>query len=161
MVRRHTLTPMQRTFVKHMAATGDAAYAAAKAGYTSPDTQGPRNMQIRAVKESVYEAQMRRLEDEGAPVAVARLIKNAGNDSLPAPAQNFAAKTIMELLAKARDGQASGKEMSEMTIPELQAMAREAERNAMLARRVADSREGRIEEAQTLPIEAPAPGVFG
>ena len=110
-------------------------------------------MQLQVIKESVYEVQMRRLEDEGVPVAVDRLIKNARDDSLPGPVQNMASKTILDHAAKAREGRQTGKEAGEMTLAELENMRREAERETMFWRKLADAKAGRIEEAEIVPDE--------
>lgn len=117
-------------------------------------------MQIQAVKESVYATQMRRLEEEGLPIAVDSVIRNAGDMTIPAPARNVASKIIIDAVHRNKEGQQSGKEPGEMTLAELEHMRREAERESMVWRRLADARGGRTEEAEIVPTEAPETSVF-
>ena len=112
------------------------------------------------IRDSVYAEQMRRLEDEGSVVAVDRLIKTAGDDTKPVGAQVNASKIILDHIHKAREGQAQGKELSEMTMAELQAIGREAEQNARMAHRLLEVMAGNVEDAQAVEIQ-PEGDVFG
>ena len=64
-------TPREKMFVERMARTGDAAYAAEKAGYRVPDVKGPQVFARPAVKQAVLQRAETLLRDELLPLALA------------------------------------------------------------------------------------------
>lgn len=150
------LTPMQRTFVKVAAATGDQTYAATKAGYAEPVVAGSKLMAKAHIKQSVYNEQMRRLEDEGLAVAVDRVIANARDNTKPGGVQNQAAKIIIDTVKDAQQALAANKDLGEMSAAELRALGQEIE----LARQIVLAASGDVDDAHTIEIQ-PDQGVFG
>lgn len=66
------LTPQERTFAKHLGATGDKTYAATKAGYSVPGVQGFQVAARPAVAEEAQRQALARLHNEVLPLAVER-----------------------------------------------------------------------------------------
>lgn len=158
--RKVKLTGMQRVFVKHMVGTGDKAYAAHKAGYADPAVAGNKLMYKSHVRESVYAEQMRRLEVEGMPAAVDRLLSTIRDDTKPVGAQVNASKIVLDANHKRQETDNRDKELNELTGPELAALAREAGATKQIIERMLEG----AEDAQAVEIEPEQPtdaGVFG
>ena len=120
MMRRNgRLTQAEGTFVAHMAATGDTAYAAAKAGYTQPGREGGRLLDRPLVREEVLRLQMERLVGEGVPAALNCLLEITGNPKAPAGARVQAAKVLMDKAGFGISDAMQGKEPHEMSPGEL------------------------------------------
>ena len=154
------LTGMQRRFVKHMAATGDKEFAAWKAGYSQPATEGNRLMQKVAIKESVIEEQMRRLKTEGVEAATTALISNANDRSLPPGSRNQAAKIIWDVVLKDRENGGNTKDLHEMTLAELQAETKRLEMEKAAIERAEMQKRGQSIDAEYVQIEAPKSSAF-
>ncbi len=152
---------MRRTFVKVMAATGDQTYAAHKAGYSNPETDGSRLMAKQAIKESVMDAQLQRVRTEGVIVAADALIEIAGNKTLPPGARTQAATKLWDISLKDRENGGAAKEVHEMSAAELQAERRRLEMLAAVAAREIEEREGSLIDAEVVEIEQAEAGVFG
>lgn len=92
----------EQTFIERYAATGDAAYAGAVAGYTRPLRGAQRALERPEVVEAVVRRQMERLGREGVPMAVDTLIaavdKNQ-NAQVPWSQRNKAAEIILKYAA--------------------------------------------------------------
>jgi hypothetical protein len=156
-LRNGRLTQMERGFVKHMAATGDKTYAAWKAGYSSPETQGCRIMQNEIIRDNVKAEQMRRLKSEGVEAATDALISNARDRTIPANSRNQASIAIWNIVQKDDDTAGPAKDLSEMSLAEITMERRRLEMRIALL----EGRSEGVEEAETLPIEEPKGDVFG
>lgn len=152
---------MQRTFIQVMAATGNQTYAAHKAGYASPESDGSRLMAKPAIKESVLEAQLQRIRNVGVVVATDALIEIAGDARLPPGARTQAATKLWDISLKDRENAGVTKDLHEMSAGELAAERRRLEMLAAIAAREMAEREGQLIDAQTETIDEEDPGVFG
>lgn len=123
------LTRMERVFVERMAATGDAVYAAEKAGYGSPNARASQNMSNPRIVETIQRRIEREMQDTIVPIALERHRLILLDPLAPAGAVVMAIK-----LAYDRGGVKSDeadKDPAEMTADELQLRIRKA--NAALA----------------------------
>lgn len=114
----------EKVFIKHMAGTNDAAYAATKAGYGTPSVRGPQQMAKPAIKNAVLAEAERILRDELLPLALATHKRLLTDKNVPAGAQLGAAKLAYDRTLGVDDGKPA-KEPSEMTYDELQASIEE------------------------------------
>ena len=112
------MTGSERSFVNHMARTGDATYSAAKAGYGTPAVRGSQLMGKPAIKDAVLQAAQKVLRDELLPLALAAH-KQLLDKSTPHGARLGAVKLTYDRTLGADDAGAS-KEPSEMSYDELQ-----------------------------------------
>jgi phage terminase small subunit len=113
------LSPRERLFIDRMARTGDAQYAAEKAGYSQPGVRGYQLMMKPAIKSAVLQRAEEVLRDELLPLALERhkmLLTAAG---VPAGAQLGAVKLAYDRTL-GEDQDKAAKEPSEMTFDELQ-----------------------------------------
>ena len=144
-----TLTPQEAMFSGYMAATGDATYAAARAGYRGPYKEGWAKMQNPALVDTVRRAQLARLNNDLLPAALDLIERVILDDKENTRNRLTAAKIVVDrTLGQVQDG-AESKEPHEMTAAELQA-------------RIERLRREQSERARPV-IEAepsPAPGVF-
>ena len=116
-----TLTPQEAMFSGYMAATGDATYAAARAGYRGPYKEGWAKMQNPALVETVRRAQMARLNNDLLPAALDLIERVILDDKENTRNRLTAAKIVVDrTLGQVQDG-AESKEPHEMTAAELQA----------------------------------------
>lgn len=144
-----TLTPQEAMFSGYMAATGDATYAAARAGYRGPYKEGWAKMQNPALVETVRRAQMARLNNDLLPAALDLIERVILDDKENTRNRLTAAKIVVDrTLGQVQDG-AETKEPHEMTAAELQA------RIERLRREQADRAKPVIDAEPS-----PAPGVF-
>lgn len=113
------LTGMERSFAHHMARTNDATYAATKAGYRSPMVRGSELMKKPDVAAEAAKRAMARLAELGdLAVSTVELCLTAKESTWTN--KLTAADMVLKRL-EARQGDATGKEPSEMTADELQA----------------------------------------
>ena len=159
---------MQRAFIKVMAETGNQTYAAHKAGYSNPETDGSRLMAKPQVKESVLDAQLQRIRTEGVVVATDALIDIAGDASLPPGARTQAATKLWDISLKDRENGGATKDLHEMSAGELAAERRRLEMLAAIAAREMAEREGQLidvqsplEDLEQSPLEDLEDSVFG
>ena len=115
-----SLTPREATFVGYMAATGDATYSAAKAGYPNAQLEGWRKANNPATVEVVRKAQAARLNNELLPAAINLLQRVLTDDKEATRNRLTAAQIVMKYSLGGKDDGES-KEPSEMTPAELQA----------------------------------------
>ena len=114
------LTTQEATFAGFMAATGDATYSAAKAGYSKPVIQGWQKANNPALMETVRRAQLARLNNDLLPAALNLIEKVILDDTETTRNRLTAAKIVVDrTLGMAQDG-ADAKEPHEMTAAELQ-----------------------------------------
>ena len=116
--KKGRLTPMERTFAKVAAETGDHHYAAHKAGYAHPQTVGAHKMHDPAIQQEILRQQKARMMCEALPIAVATVIDNMTNNAAPFSARNNAAGLVFKYAFGDNAG-AQGKAPHEMTAEEL------------------------------------------
>ncbi|MCH4543142.1 terminase small subunit [Ochrobactrum sp. A-1] len=156
------LTSMERAFVKVMADTNNAPYAAAKAGYRHPDSNGSVLMKKPAIAESVREKARQRLRNEGAEIGVRVLIEIATDAKQPAGARTTAATNLTKLSGIAVDDATQGKELHEMTGQELAAYRNQLERQRQLIDKAMSDAATPIIEGEVKTIDEPEnDGAFG
>lgn len=112
--RKGPLSPMQKTFAQHYAATGDATYAATKAGYRTPAVRGSENKSDPAVAAEVRRIARETLRTDGAEVGVRVLIEIASDAKQPAGARVQAADKLVRHSGLSAEG-ADGREPHEMS----------------------------------------------
>lgn len=120
--KKGRFTDKEATFVEAFVGTGDATYAATKAGYSQPQVRGAQLAAKPAVIAEVLRCQLEKLVLTGVPVAVSTLIEIASDKTKPANARVGAADKIMGH-AKDLAGSAA-REAFEMTAEELAAAIR-------------------------------------
>jgi hypothetical protein len=139
-------TRQERAFIHHMANTGDAVYAATKAGYNHPQTLGARIVAKPAVKAAVLHEAERILRDELLPLALATHKRLLTDKATPAGAALGATKLAYDRTLGTDDGKAE-KEPSEMSYDELQ----------QSIERLRQAQDAMAEQARDV---TPDPGVF-
>lgn len=127
--KKGRLTPMERTFAKHAAATGDNHYAAHKAGYSFPNVMGPTKASNPAIQAEIARQQLEMLWTRGLGSAVKAHIEMIESASTPAGARVQAVKLMYEQTLNVRDA-AQGKAPHEMTAEELAKAISEAKLQA-------------------------------
>lgn len=118
------LTRMERVFVERFAATGDATYAAEKAGYAHPASRGSQNLAKPALVEKIQKRVERELQEEVLPVAVARHKMILLDPLAPAGAVVMAIKLAYD--RGLRDDPGNEKDLADMSAEELQVQIRKA-----------------------------------
>lgn len=112
------LTSQERQFIRHMAGTSDATYAATKAGYKWPVETGSKLMAKPPIKAAVIAEAERILRDELLPLALATHKRLLTDKATPAGAALGATKLAYDRTLGIDDSKAD-KEPSEMTYDEL------------------------------------------
>lgn len=90
------LTRVESKFAAAYAATGDASYSGAKAGYALPHARASEALQRPAVQEEIRRIQVQRLFEEALPLAVTTLCKIMGDERQPAGARVQASKIALD-----------------------------------------------------------------
>ena len=144
-----TLTPKEAAFAGYMAASGDATYSAARAGYTAPQVDGWRKSNDPALAAVVKRAQMARLTNELLPAALNTLQKVLDDAKETSRNKLTAVGLVLRYTVGQDQNGAETKEPHEMTAAELQ------ERIERL-RREQSERARPVIDAEP----APDPGVF-
>jgi len=128
------LTTMEQRFVKHMARTNDAKYAATQAGYKHSQVLGPRLAANPLIREATFVEVQKFLRDQGAAIGVYTLAELAVDTAIPAGVRRAAASDLAKLSGVGVSDAAQGKEPHEMTASELRdhASKLERQRDAML-----------------------------
>src|SRR5262245_2048458 len=90
------LTPKERVFAVNYAMTGDRAYSARIAGYSSPHQSAAQNLANVDVMEEIRRLARRRLQTEGAEIGVAVLIEIAKDKLQKGSARVAAAKALVQ-----------------------------------------------------------------
>ena len=116
-----SLTPQEAAYAGYMAASGDATYSAARAGYRTPEVDGWKKANNPVMVETVRRAQVARLNNELLPMALNLIEKVILDDKENTRNRLTAAKIVVDrTIGMVQDG-AETKEPHEMTAAELQA----------------------------------------
>ena len=157
--------PQQQAFARHMAATGNATYAAEKAGYAHPHRTGAAMMARTAVAADVRAKQLKRLVDDALPLAVNTVIGVMTDPKSTERGRLIAAKIVLDQV-KGMDPALERKEAHEMSAEELQRALQLGEARLAALR-------GDVEDAEIIADEpvandlqqdhpkVPETGVFG
>lgn len=115
------MTRQETAFVGVMASTGDATYAAAKAGYASPQPRGSQNMANPAIQAAVRDAALVEIHNDLLPLAnkVLRLALSEGG-AVPWGAKMKAVEIVHKRVFGEQEA-GSGKTPAEMSPDELSA----------------------------------------
>lgn len=115
------MTRQEAAFVGVMATTGDATYAAAKAGYASPQPRGSQNMANPAIQAAVREKELATIHNDLLPLAnkVLRAALTEGN-LVPWGAKLKAVEIVHKRVFGEQEA-GSGKTPAEMSPDELSA----------------------------------------
>lgn len=114
------LTAKEALFVGHMAASGNAQYAAKMAGYSQPAVEGWKKSQDPVIAEATRKAQVVRLNNDLLPKSLDLLEKVILDDKEATRNRITAAQTVLKYSLGQSEG-ADSKEPHEMTPQELQA----------------------------------------
>lgn len=142
-------TDKEALFIGHLASSGDPTYAAAKAGYSQPATDGWKKTHNPAIVEAVRKAQTARLNNDLLPKSLDLLEMLITDGKRADRVRLAAAQTVLKYSLGQAEG-ADAKEPHEMTPAELQA------RIDTLRRAMADKAKPVIEGKATAPDQ----GVF-
>lgn len=148
------LTPQERTFARHLAATGNQTEAARKAGYAHPAVAGSTVAARPLVAAEAQKISMARLQNEVLPLAIERHLAILADKKANGPTLTKA----IELAYKygfSGDNAARDKQPHEMTGEEL------AEAIAALKRAAADKAKPIIDAAPIEDPNKPGASVFG
>jgi hypothetical protein len=118
-VREGALTPKEQVFVQHYATSGDATYAAEKAGYASRDSAAhlvPAKPRIATAVEAIRE----RLRTEGAEIGVKTLIDLARDDKIPPGIRRAAASDLVKYSGVSGLDESTRKDLADMTLEEIE-----------------------------------------
>ncbi len=148
-----TLTPKEAAFAGYMAASGDATYSAARAGYTAPQVDGWRKSNDPALAAVVKRAQMARLTNELLPAALNTLQNVLSDDKETSRNKLTAVGLVLRYTVGQDQNGVEAKEPHEMTAAELQ------ERIERL-RREQSERAKPVIEHDAGPDAGPEAGVF-
>ena len=143
-------TDKEALFIGHLAATGDATYAATRAGYSNAAIQGWQKANNPAIADATRRAMIARLNNDLLPKSLDLLERVLTDDKESTRNRITAAQTVLKYSLGQSEGGES-KEPHEMTSAELQA------RIDTLRRAMADKARPIIEAR----AEPPAGDVFG
>lgn len=154
--RKGAISPMEAKFVERYVETGDATYAAAKAGYASPQPRGSQNLAKPALQEAIKREQATRLINEALPLAIQALVDILTSSKATERGKLTAIALTLKHTLGASVEASEGKEPHEMSAAELQ------RRIEALRREAADRSRPVIEgDASTIVEASQDPGVFG
>lgn len=119
---------MQRVFSRQMAATGDHAYAAEKAGYAVPVNAGAALVRNPDVAEDVRRRARHRLMTEGAEVGVRVLLELAQDVLQKGSTRGAAAKSLVQLSGISTAQQLSPEDLADLPADQIRALLGEAQR---------------------------------
>ena len=118
--RNGDLTPQEKTFVKHAAATGSLAYAGYRAGYADPDKSAYRVVARPEVANAIRAEQVKRLEKDALALAVDFIISTLQDDKAAPKIRLEAAKVTLSYTL-GRNAEAAEKAPEDMTAEEIAA----------------------------------------
>jgi hypothetical protein len=149
---------MQRVFSAKMAATGDHAYAAEKAGYAVPVNAGAGLMRNPDVAEDVRRRARQRLMTEGAEVGVRVLLELANDVKQKGSTRGAAAKSLVQLSGISNAQSLSEADLAELPADKIRALLAEAQR-------ALEARMAKLKTIDHEPAESPqsaqaAPNMF-
>jgi hypothetical protein len=149
---------MQRAFSARMADTGDATYAAEKAGYAKPATAGGKLMAIADVAEDARRRARHTLVTKGAEVGVRVLIELAEDVKQKGSTRGAAAKSLVQLSGISNAAALSEEDLAELPADKIRALLAEAQR--ALAARMAAAKTIDHEPAESPQSAQAAPNLF-
>lgn len=120
------MTAMERGFSARMASSGDSTYSAEKAGYAFPGVAGGKLMRNQDVAANVQRLIENEIQNDLAPIAVARLRKVLKDDTQKGSTHVMAAKIVLGY-ALNRVG-AGDRDMSELSAAEIRDLLADAQR---------------------------------
>lgn len=124
--RGNAISSQEKAFAARYAATGDALYAAEKAGYASVSAQAHKLLQRPNVQGEVRRHQLARLENELMPLAINLLAKVLADDAETTRNRLTAAKITLDAVEKVQ-GQTEAEHVNEKSAAELRAIADQVE----------------------------------
>lgn len=136
---------MQRVFSAKMAATGDATYAAEKAGYAGPVNAGAKLLHVPDVAEDIRRRARIRLQTEGAEVGVRVLIELAEDPLQKGSTRGAAAKALVQLSGLTGAQSLTEQDLAEMPPDKIRELLGQAQRQLEQRMKVISGKE--------LPIE--------
>ena len=114
-------TDKEALFIGHLASTGDATFAATRAGYRDPQVQGWQKAHNPAIVDAVRREQVARMNNSLLPIALDLIERVILDEKENTRNRLTAAKIVVDrTLGQVQDG-AETKEPHEMTAAELQA----------------------------------------
>lgn len=114
-------TDKEALFIGHLASTGDATFAATRAGYRDPQVQGWQKAHNPAIADAVRREQVARLNNSLLPIALDLIERVILDEKENTRNRLTAAKIVVDrTIGMTQDG-AETKEPHEMTAAELQA----------------------------------------
>lgn len=150
-VNRKVVTPMQRAFAKHMARTGDAVYAATKAGYAHPAVRAGELEKNDAVMTMTREEVRKFLREDAGGIVVQGLVEIGTDPKQPAGARVQALDKLGRFAGLGEDDQVNLKDLGEWSGDELhRALDRLNRQTAAIERTLADAAKPVIEAGPTL-----------
>lgn len=151
--KKGRMTPQERVFVKEFAGTGNAVYAAEKAGYRYPHQSAHHALARPSVQGEVRRQQMARLENEVLPLCVNTLVRVLSDPNEPSRTQLMAAKIGIDAF-KSMGVDQIDTPLQEKSAAELRAMLDVVE--TRLAELAVDVTPGEVEEGSAQG----APNIF-
>ncbi len=138
--KKGRFTHKERTFVKHMATTGNREFAATKAGYVNPVPSAAKLMSNPIIANATREEGQRLLREKAGTVGIITLLQIATDTLQPANARVTASKYLSDAAGMRIDTESPDKSPAEMTAVELQrAHAETARRLEILESAKADA----------------------
>ena len=129
-LKNGAMTPMEKRFVVEAARTGEPVYAAARAGFKSPDMQGSQVMNRPAIREAIRREQLARLNNDLLPLAISTLQQIMTDPKATERGRLTATALVLKHTVGAAVDATEAKEPHEMSAAELQqrieALRREA-----------------------------------
>ena len=146
------LNPMQRRFAKHYAATGNAEFAATKAGYSVPHVSASQLTRNDRVMQLTREEIRKFLREDAPAIAVGTMVEIATDPKQPPGARVNAADRLGRWSGVSLEDANLVKDPGEMTGDEL-------DRALAIMTRQRDAME-RVKADRAKPIIEAEPGVF-
>jgi phage terminase small subunit len=117
------ITHRERRFVDSYVSTGDATYAAAKAGYAVPASGGSQNLRKPIIQQEIQQRQMARLHNELVPLAYDHAATVLSDPKRPDREKTMVMKVVLDHARKVTgEGGLGDKDPAEMTPEELDRM---------------------------------------
>lgn len=160
-IKSGRLTGQERVWAAQYARTNDPTYAAAKAGYGSPERRGQANLAKPEVVEESRKQARRLLQDEGALLGVTVLMSIAKDERQPAGARRAAANDLVKHSGISSRVDEDDVDITNMSMAELQRRAAQLRlQNEAIERERADRARPVLEHVPT-PRPEQSGGVFG
>lgn len=153
---------MEREFSAKMAVSGDATYAAEKAGYSQPGSAGSKLIRNPDVAEDIRRRARLRLQTEGAEVGVRVLLELAEDPKQKGSTRGAAAKALVQLSGITGAASLTEQDLAEMPPDRIRELLNQAQRQLEQRMKVVSGRELPIESdgAQDAPNPGTEESVF-